>query len=130
LENNRYFHEYVVNYTNAATLVRDDFRDTEDLDGFFSGWDPEKKKYDPESWQYRGTAAKKSEGAPPGHEDTHAGHGHEKGGEKNEPAGAQTDPTLQNPRCIFQVLKRHFSRYTPKMVEQNCGISKEIFLKA
>ena len=57
LENNRYFHEYVVNYTNAATLVRDDFRDTEDLDGFFSGWDPEKKKYDPESWQYRGTAA-------------------------------------------------------------------------
>ena len=43
LENNRYFHDYVVNYTNAANLVRDDFRDTEDLDGFFSGWDAEKK---------------------------------------------------------------------------------------
>ena len=47
LENKREFREYVVNYTNAATLLRDDFRDTEDLDGLFSGWDAEKKKYDP-----------------------------------------------------------------------------------
>jgi formate dehydrogenase major subunit len=130
LENNRYFSDYVVHYTNAANLVRDDFRDTEDLDGFFSGWDAEKKEYDPESWQYRGTTPKKSEGEHPGHEDSHAGHGHENGGEAKQPAGAQTDPTLQDPRCIFQVLKRHFSRYTPQMVEQNCGISKETFLKA
>jgi len=130
LENNRYFHDYVVNYTNAAILLRDDFKDTEDLDGFFSGWDPEKKKYDPDSWQYRGTQPKDDEGQQSGHEDVHAGHAHEKGGEGHEPAGAQSDPTLQDPQCIFQVLKRHFSRYTPEMVEQNCGISKETFLKA
>jgi formate dehydrogenase major subunit len=129
LENKKYFHDYVVNYTNAANLLRDDFQDTEDLDGFFSGWNDEKKKYDPESWQYRGTKPKKSGGEHPGHEDPQAGHGHEKGGEAYEAAGAESDSTLENPRCILNVLKRHFSRYTPEMVEQNCGISKEIFLK-
>ena len=46
LENNRYFHEYVVHYTNAAALVSDDFRDTEDLDGLFSGWDAGANQYD------------------------------------------------------------------------------------
>ena len=39
-------------YTNAATIISEDFRDTEDLDGLFSGWDPETRTYDPESWQY------------------------------------------------------------------------------
>src|ERR687895_1297998 len=37
IENERYFKDFVVNYTNAATLIREDFRDTEDLDGTFSG---------------------------------------------------------------------------------------------
>src|SRR5437868_11450503 len=58
LANNKEFREYVVNYTNAATLLRDDFKDTEDLDGLFSGWDAEKKQYDPESWLYRGAPVK------------------------------------------------------------------------
>ncbi len=40
LTNGLVFREYVVPYTNAATIVSDDFRDTEDLGGFFSGWDP------------------------------------------------------------------------------------------
>jgi len=48
----------VVHYTNAATLLREDFRDTEDLDGFFSGWDAEQKKYNPESWLYEGAPVK------------------------------------------------------------------------
>jgi formate dehydrogenase major subunit len=39
------------------------------------------------------------------------------------------DPTLQNPRCVFQVLKRHFSRYTPEMVEEACGVPASLFLK-
>src|SRR4051794_19770802 len=47
------FREYVVAYTNAATIVSDDFRDAEDLDGLFSGFDPETRTYDPSSWQYR-----------------------------------------------------------------------------
>src|SRR5881296_1497762 len=41
LENNAYFHEYVVNYTNASMLIRDDYQDTEDLNGIFSGYDPQ-----------------------------------------------------------------------------------------
>src|SRR5437870_13728753 len=54
LENNREFREYVVHYTNASAILRADFRDTEDLDGLFSGWDAAKNKYSPESWRYQG----------------------------------------------------------------------------
>src|SRR5215469_1049771 len=50
LTNDRIFREYVVNYTNAPTILREDFKDTEDLGGYFSGWDPDKKQYDPKSW--------------------------------------------------------------------------------
>src|SRR6476620_10000385 len=50
LEHGREFREYVVNYTNAAAVIGDEFRDTEDLDGLFSGWDPEAKHYDIASW--------------------------------------------------------------------------------
>src|SRR5437660_1418844 len=42
---------------------------------------------------------------------------------------AEKDPTLQNPHCVFQILKRHFARYTPEMVEQVCGSPKEKFIK-
>src|SRR5512132_1226407 len=52
LQNDRWFHDYVVHYTNAPFILREDFRDTEDLDGFFSGFDPEKRNYDDASWQY------------------------------------------------------------------------------
>ena len=75
LENHREFREYVVPYTNAATILRRDFQDTEDLDGLFSGWDPEKKKYDPETWLYQGTPSKDAGGEQPGHS---AGGGHSK----------------------------------------------------
>ena len=54
LETGAYFEEYVRAYTNAPMIVREDFRDTEDLDGLFSGFDPETATYDVESWQYEG----------------------------------------------------------------------------
>src|SRR5205085_10601926 len=54
IQNERYFKDYVVNYTNAAALVTEDFRDTEDLDGLFSGWDEKTGQYDIDSWQYEG----------------------------------------------------------------------------
>src|SRR5256884_4307249 len=54
LENNAYFHEYVVHYTNAAMLIREDYQDTEDLDGIFSGYDPDTQTYaDQSSWEYQ-----------------------------------------------------------------------------
>src|SRR4051812_50201482 len=54
LEHGREFRDYVVAYTNAAAIVGDEFRDTEDLDGLFSGWDPEQQQYDIASWMYEG----------------------------------------------------------------------------
>src|SRR5512142_1498890 len=54
LENDRWFKEYVLEYTNAATLVDPRFKDTEDLQGLFSGFDPKTQKYDWETWSYDG----------------------------------------------------------------------------
>src|SRR5512138_2104533 len=54
LSTGREFREYVARFTNAGTLLREDFKDTEDLGGLFSGWNPEKHEYDPESWLYEG----------------------------------------------------------------------------
>ena len=130
LANHKDFREYVVNYTNASTLLRDDFQDTEDLDGLFSGWDAEKKKYDPESWLYRGAPVKgNGKGSKPGHAATAGGHGKDRGGEAQDAGKFESDPSLKDPRCVFQVLKRHFSRYTPEMVERYCGVRQDVFLK-
>src|SRR5438034_11414528 len=38
------------------------------------------------------------------------------------------DPTLRHPRCVYQILKRHFSRYTPELVEEACGVPPDAFL--
>jgi formate dehydrogenase major subunit len=53
IENDLWFKDYVVNYTNASALVSEEFQDTEDLDGLFSGWEADKGQYNPQSWQYR-----------------------------------------------------------------------------
>jgi len=108
LENNKYFHDYVVNYTNAPTILREDFRDTEDLDGLFSGWDAEKKQYDPETGLYEGSPGKDGGGSAPGHSPAGGGHGKDRGGEAQDTTKYHSDLTLQHPRCVFQVLKRHF----------------------
>jgi len=130
LHNGKEFREYVAAYTNASAILREDFRDTEDLDGLFSGWDAEKKAYDPESWFYEGGASNKAEsGGGHGHTPASGGHGKDRGGEAGDPACGETDPTLEHPRCVFQVLKRHFSRYTPAVVERSCGVSQDVFLR-
>src|SRR4029450_10439313 len=54
LEKEAYFKEYVVAFTNAPVIIREDFRDTEDLDGIFSGWNVQDGKYHVDSWQYEG----------------------------------------------------------------------------
>ena len=48
------FRDYVVAFTNAAAIIDDNYRDTEDLDGLFSGFDPKSRSYDIDSWQYEG----------------------------------------------------------------------------
>jgi formate dehydrogenase major subunit len=129
LTNNKEFREYVVRYTNAPSMLRDDFKDTEDLDGFFSGWDEKGKKYDPETWLYKGAPRKDTSGFP-GHAEAGGGHGKDRGGEAQEITNFEWDVSLEDPRCVFQVLKRHFTRYTPEIVERFCGVPQDIFLKA
>src|SRR5262245_48410765 len=51
-ERERFFHDYLLHYTNAATLVTEEFRDTEELGGLFSGFDQGTRRYDPRSWRY------------------------------------------------------------------------------
>ena len=135
LENELYFREYVLAYTNASTIISEDFADTEDLGGVFSGLDREHRTYDFEAWRYQGSDV----GAAAGSRDRLNGNGrrqqvreasrgeaHGSGGAAAHPS-PDTDETLQHPRSVFQLLKRHFSRYTPEMVEQICGISAENF---
>ena len=110
LDNDLWFREYVVRYTNAAVIVRDDFQDTEDLDGVFSA---------PETWLYPG--------AEPHERDL--GHRGEGQGTPETPSDPPRDETLQHPRCVFQVMKRHFARYTPELVERACGVPRDAFLE-
>jgi formate dehydrogenase major subunit len=129
LANGREFREYVQAYTNARTIVSDDFRDTEDHDGVFSGLDADGGTYERESWQYKGmeaaaSAGERDMGEAEG-EQAHGAHG----GELRHGEPPEEDETLEDPRCVFQLLKRHYSRYTPEMVERVCGVPKETFLE-
>src|SRR3954465_14874593 len=155
-----FFKTWLLNYTNAATIISDDFRDTEDNEGVFSGLMDYKAgvpewpyngfthQYNDASWQYRGTAigdqgrvaARAQSGEVPG-----AQSGAKAGTQQNEPAAQgppfdalvksllkpppPRDETLQDPRCVFQIVKRHFSRYTPEMVERTTGCPRDTFLK-
>jgi len=102
LTNNRIQRDYVVNYTNAPFIIKEGFKLPGDNEGMFSGFDAEKRAYDKSSWGY--------ELGPDGY--------------------VKVDPTLESPRCVFQLMKRHYSRYTPEMVADICGCAKEDFLKA
>jgi formate dehydrogenase major subunit len=129
LSNEKDFREYVLAYTNASMLVSEDFRDTEDLGGLFSGFDPETNTYQQSSWAYAGMEeGAQSSGDSHADRETAAGLQHESHGSP-VPADVPRDPTLQDPRCVYQVLKRHFARYTPAVVEQVCGVPEEQFLE-
>jgi len=70
-------------------------------DGFFSGYDEAGRRYNNASWNY----------------------------EFDDKGFAKVDPTMQHPRCVLQVMKTHFSRYTPEMVSRITGTPKDKFLK-
>jgi formate dehydrogenase major subunit len=130
LQNDLWFDEYVRRYTNAPVIIEDTFADTEELDGLFSGWDPGTHKYDTAQWKYEGmdmhgAAGNREAGYDSkGHQAGHGGHG---GGlHHGEPPSE--DPDLTHPRCVFQILKRHYQRYTPELVAETCGCSVEDFL--
>jgi len=98
LEKNKYFKDYVLNYTNASFIVGEDFNFK---DGLFSGYDPKKRKYDKATW----VLEKDGKGIP------------------------KRDMTLTNPRSVFQMMRKHYSRYTLDKVSSITGVSKENLLK-
>ena len=112
LENGRVAKEYLVNYTNAGFVIKEGFKLPED--GLYSGFDSSAQTYDKSTWNYE-----------------EAGHiGAQSSGPPALPANAAFDASLQNPRCVYQLLKEQYSRYTPEMVERITGIPKDDFVKA
>jgi formate dehydrogenase major subunit len=154
IENNRIARDYLVNYTNASFIVKEGFKLPED--GLYSGFDAAKQTYDKSTWNYEGgdaaaTAAKPAEKSAPKPGAGAGGHGappvvapYSMGAAAvpgTKAPGAATPPaslppnvaydlSLQHPRCVFQLLKQQYSRYTPEMVERVTGIPRDQFLKA
>ncbi len=127
LENEKDFREYVVAYTNASYLVGEDFVDSEDLGGLFSGYDEQSASYDPSSWAYEEVDVAAAAGSH--RREAAQAAGDERTDARTDAREVRRDPTLQHPRCVYQVLKRHYARYTPEMVEQVCGVPPEQFLR-
>jgi formate dehydrogenase major subunit len=126
IEHETYFKEYVAAYTNASTLIDPDFVDTEQLDGLFSGFERDKHRYDHSSWQYQGQNRPPS---PSNHQQFGSMSYSQRVGNMGDTWPPPSDPTMQDPNCVFQIVKRHFSRYTPETVEEVCGVPKEAFLR-
>lgn len=95
---NKVHMDYIKSYTDMSYLVKDEFAFA---DGFFSGYDADKRRYDKAGWDYQ----------------------------TGEDGYVKTDPTLENPRCVWNLLKAHYARYTPEMVEKICGTPKDKFLQ-
>jgi formate dehydrogenase major subunit len=136
LTHDRWFKEYVLAYTNASAIIQEGFQDTEDLAGLFSGYDPQTHHYNARSghWGYqRCSCDPNGQPAEPRIKDRHGVHGDSlmagspahsapRGHMTDCPKdGPRHDPTLQHPRCVLQLLRRHFARYTPEEVASVCG---------
>ncbi len=101
LSKNRIQEDYVRNYTNAPFLIKEGYHFNEE-DGLFSGWNAEKKSYDRSSWNY----------------------------ELDAQGMAKVDMTMQDPRCVHQLMKKFYSRYTPAAVSNITGCSADEFERA
>src|SRR6202011_6034365 len=86
-------------FTNGPYIIGDKYGFDE---GLFAGFDGPTATYDKNAWAYEADPKTRA---------------------------YAVDPTMQHPRCVFQLLKKHVDRYTPEMVERICGTPKEQFLK-
>ena len=131
LQHDRVNKEYLVNFTNAPLVITEGFKLPDD--GLFSGWDADKKTYSKDTWNYEagGNLTGKAAG----------GEAHLVPAAAHSPAGTPPPPPslpanvafdldVQHPRCVYQLLKQQYSRYTPEMVERITGIPQADFLKA
>jgi formate dehydrogenase major subunit len=97
LDNNLTFKEYVLKYTNASFLVNPDYKGPGELNGLFSGYDEKTRKYDKKTWSFQ----------------------------MDENGVPKKDPSLQDPNCVYQLLKKHYSRYNLDKVSSITGTPKE-----
>jgi formate dehydrogenase major subunit len=129
-EHDAWFREYVQHYTNGPVIIKRDFQDTEDASGFFSGWNAEHSAYQIDSWGYNkstgeATAGKSEQQADVSGEQAHGAHGMEL--RHGDPP--DVDNSMEDERCVLQLLRRHFARYTPEVVSEICGCSQQDFVK-
>ena len=127
LEQERWFKDYVLHYTNASTIINEGYVDASDNDGIFSGFDVAKGEYDiPNAmWHYEGEQPRQQQSGE--EEKTTESWSQTSGaGAESQP---QRDPTLQHPNCVLNILRRHYARYTPKLVADTCGCTEEEFLQ-
>src|SRR5262249_16407923 len=159
IQHERYAKEYITNYTNAAFIVKKGFKLPEDglFSGFDPAamkYDVSTWNYE-EGGNVTGTAAAAiAAGDGPATADSAShqapaatalatGQGHTAGGPGGAkgtagaapappslPADVTHDLSLEHPRCVFQLMKKHFSRYTPEMVSSITGVDKDKFIKA
>jgi formate dehydrogenase major subunit len=142
IEHKLYHEDYVKLHTNATFIVSGDYKFE---DGLFSGYDEATRTYDPKTWDYeRVSGTSPGSGGQPvgssgGVEALGPAAGAPSGGTQSPVAGgtpqaqpvafAKTDPTLEDPRCVFQQMKVHYSRYTPEKVSEITGMPVEKFTK-
>ena len=127
IENKLYQKEYILHYTNAACILRPDFKFNEET-GLFSGWDPETKRYDNETWGYD---VDKKVGW-----DTTPGSAFSWVNDPDVPKFKtpdlkvlKRDMTLTDPNCVLNVMRRHYARYTPEMVHRVTGMDMDVMKK-
>jgi formate dehydrogenase major subunit len=95
LDNNLYFDEYVKNYTNASFLVNPALKMPGENNGVFSGL--KNGKYEKDTWSYQTDAA----------------------------GVIKKDKSLKDPNSVFQLLRKHYDRYTPELVSRITGTPKD-----
>jgi formate dehydrogenase major subunit len=130
IENNRIAKEYLVYYTNAAFIVKEGFKLPED--GLYSGFDAASSAYDNTSWNYQegGDFSGKPDGVSDHAPELVPGKSRGPAHPPTLPQNVAYDLTLQHPRCVFQLMKQQYSRYTPEVVERITGIPQQQYLKA
>lgn len=123
IENDLWQHDYVLNYTNASYLLDPDYEFDPET-GFFSGWDEEAGKYSNATWHYQVESESTWDTSANGDYAWAVAPGVP---EFTPPVveHPKKDMTLQDPMCVFQQFKKHYSRYDMDTVCSICGMEKE-----
>jgi formate dehydrogenase major subunit len=125
LEKDLWFRDFAMAYTNIATIIEDGYGDPEQHGGVFSGFNAAERDYKQDTWQYKGKVVPSSIAE-------HRNSTQETASEDSESMAEgppPSDPTLQDPNCVYQIMRRHYARYTPEMVESVTGCPRDTFVR-